>query len=84
MEITVFSGKGVQMNKNRALKVVNLVLLVLIINQMVGAFLYSRISHELFVWGHERAGILLAVVAAVHLALNWNWVKANYFKRKIR
>ena len=70
------------MSKNKALKVVNLVLLVLIINQMVGAFLYGGISHELFEWGHERAGMLLAVVVAVHLGLNWNWVKANYFKKK--
>ena len=70
------------MTRNKALKVVNIVLLVLIINQMVGAFLYGGISHELFEWGHERAGMLLAVVIAVHLALNWNWVKANYFKKK--
>lgn len=70
------------MGKNKALKVVNLILLVLIINQMVGAFLYFKISHAFFEWGHERAGMLLAAVAAVHLALNWNWFKANYFKKK--
>ncbi len=68
------------MNRNKALKVVNAVLFVLIINQMVGGFFYWGISHELFQWGHKRAGMLLAVVIAVHLGLNWNWVKTSYFK----
>lgn len=70
------------MAKNKWLKVVNVVLLVLIINQWIGSAVYPRISHELFEWAHERAGILLVVVAAVHLILNWSWVKTNYFKKK--
>lgn len=70
------------MSKNNALRIINVVLLVLLINQIIGAAVYPRISFALFEWGHERAGILLAVIAAVHLILNWNWVKANYFKKK--
>ena len=70
------------MSKIKALKVVNIVLLVFIANQWIGATVYPKISPGLFEWGHERAGILLVVIAAVHLILNWNWVKANYFRKK--
>ena len=70
------------MSKNKWLKIINVALLVLILNQWIGSAVYPRISPELFEWCHERAGILLVVVAAAHLFLNWNWVKANYFKKK--
>ena len=70
------------MSKNKALKVVNLILLVLLINQVATGMLAGKLSHEAFEWGHERAAFVLLVVAAVHLVLNWNWVKANYFKKK--
>lgn len=68
------------MTSKRILKVLNLFLFVLLINQMAGAFLYHRISHELFEWRHERAGILLAIVIVLHLLLNWNWIRTTYFK----
>lgn len=68
--------------KNKALKIVNVVLLILLFNQWIGSTVYPGISHDLFEWGHERAGILLVIMAIVHLILNWNWVKANYFKKK--
>ncbi|MBL7214153.1 MAG: hypothetical protein ISS71_00580 [Phycisphaerae bacterium] len=70
------------MAKNNVLKVVNVVLLVLIINQAATGMLARKLPHEVFEWGHERAAFVLLVVAAVHLVLNWNWVKANYFKKK--
>ena len=81
VKMMILIGKGGNMSKNKVLKVVNLVLLVLIINQMVGAFLYWSISPTLFEWGHKQAGILLAVVIVIHLILNWSWVKTNYFKK---
>lgn len=70
------------MSKNKALKITNVVLLVLLMNQAATGMLRMKISHEVFEWGHERAAIVLLAVAAVHLVLNWNWVKANYFKKK--
>lgn len=69
------------MSKNKTLRVLNIVLAVLLINQWVGGTVYPKISESMFEWGHERAGILLGVAAIIHLALNWNWVKANYFKK---
>jgi hypothetical protein len=29
---------------------------------------------------HEHNGILLIVLAASHLALNWGWVRVNYLR----
>lgn len=68
------------MSKNKALKVVNVVLLVLLVNQAATGMLRMKLSHAVFEWGHERAAWVLLAVAAVHVALNWNWVKTNYFK----
>ena len=66
------------MSKNKALKVVNVLLLILIVNQAVTGILGAKLPHEVFEWGHERAAFVLLAVAAVHLVLNWNWVKVNY------
>jgi len=71
------------MAKNKALKIVNVVLLVLLVNQAATGILARKVSHEVFEWGHERAAFVLLAAAAVHLVLNWNWVKANYFKSKM-
>ena len=70
------------MPKNKALKIVNVVLLVLLLNQAATGMLAIKLPHEVFEWGHERAAFVLLVIAAVHLVMNWNWVKANYFKKK--
>ena len=71
-------------SKNKALKIVNVVLAALVVNQIAGALLFGKgiISYSTFEWIHKRAiWVLLAAVLA-HLILNWNWVKVNYFKKK--
>jgi hypothetical protein len=70
------------MSKIKALKVVNVILLVLLINQAATGMLGMKLPHWAFEWGHKRAAIVLLTVAAVHLILNWNWIKANYFRKK--
>jgi len=72
------------MPKNKVLKVVNLVLALLVVNQFASVFLFENevIPYRGFEWMHKRAAFVLLAVAAVHLVLNWNWVKANYFKKK--
>jgi heme A synthase len=69
------------MSKNKALKVVNVLLLVLLINQAATGMLAMKLPHEVFEWGHQRAAYVLLTVAAVHTLLNWNWIKASYFKK---
>jgi hypothetical protein len=63
---------------------VNIVLAVLVINQVAGAFLFDRdiISYPVFKWIHKKAIWALIPVLLAHLALNWNWVKVNYFKKQ--
>jgi hypothetical protein len=69
------------MSKNKALKIVNIVLLVLLLNQACSGLFRVHYSFEAFEWLHERAAWLLLAVAAVHIVLNWNWIKVNYFKK---
>ena len=68
------------MSKNKFFKVVNLVLPVLLISQAVTGMLGTKLSPEVFEWTHRQAAWVLLAAAAVHLVLNWNWVKANYLK----
>jgi hypothetical protein len=70
------------MSKIKTMKIVNLVLLILVINQLAGGEFYHKISPTLFKWGHKRAAILIAIFIFIHLLTNWKWIKANYLKRK--
>lgn len=70
------------MSKNRVLKVVNVILFMFIVNQAATGLLHSKLPHVVFEWGHERAAYLLLTVAAIHILLNWNWIKVSYFKKK--
>ena len=70
------------MSRNKVLKIVNVVLLILVISQVATGYFGAKLSFEAFKWGHKRAVLVLLAFAALHLVLNWNWVKANFFKRK--
>lgn len=70
------------MSKNKALKIINAVLLLLVINQVVTGMLSRKLPHEVFEWGHKGAAFVLLILAVLHLIMNWNWVKANYFRKK--
>jgi hypothetical protein len=69
------------MKRNTMLKIVNPILGLLVINQILTGLLGETLPREAFEIMHEDGGFVLAGVAALHLILNWNWVKANYFKR---
>jgi hypothetical protein len=69
------------MTRNKALKIVNVVLLVLLLNQICSGLFRENYSRDAFEWLHVRAVWLLIAVTAVHIVLNWNWVKASYFKK---
>ena len=69
------------MKRNDMLKIVNPVLAVLLINQLFTALLHDLLPKEVFEVLHGGGGITLAVVATIHIILNWNWVKANFLKK---
>ena len=68
------------MNRNALLRIVNPVLGILAVNQIATGLLGDELSHEAFEVLHEAGGITLAVVATLHVILNWNWVKANMLR----
>jgi|WetSurMetagenome_2_1015567.scaffolds.fasta_scaffold678835_2 hypothetical protein len=64
------------MNKKNLLKVVNVILCLLFINQALTGILYSFLPKDLFEFLH-MGGFLLILSAILHVYLNWAWVKAN-------
>jgi hypothetical protein len=71
------------MNRNTLLKILNPVLGFLVVNQILTGLLADelfKLSPNAFEILHEDGGIVLAVLVVLHLILNWNWIKANYFK----
>jgi hypothetical protein len=69
------------MRRNTALKILNPILVVLFINQAATALLRDYISHEAFEIFHKFGGFVLLSLIAVHIILNFNWVRANYFSK---
>ena len=70
------------MKRNTALKLLNPVLAYLAASQVLTGLLHGLLPRDLFFLMHRAGGLSLAFVALLHVALNWNWVKANYFAGK--
>lgn len=66
------------MKKAAWLKRINPVLFVVLVAQAATGLGHERMPEELFEWLHPVGGLVLVVLAAVHLALNWTWVKTVY------
>jgi hypothetical protein len=69
------------MKKNTALKILNLILVVLVVNQAVTVLFLDELPSWAFQIFHKGGGAVLLALIAVHFILNFNWVKANYFPR---
>jgi hypothetical protein len=72
---------GTIMKRNTTLKILNLILLVLFVNQAVTVLFREHISLEAFRFFHMGGGAILLSLIALHFILNFNWVKANYFHK---
>ena len=74
------------MNKVLALRVVNTVLLFSFVLQVItGLIIFFRVRFpdtEMVFEIHEYNGLLLIAAAAMHIALNWGWIRANFFKKR--
>ena len=71
-----------KMKRNTMLTILNPILGVLLLSQVVTGISHKALPHEAFEILHQGGGLLLAVAALLHVTLNWNWVKANFFKRR--
>ena len=69
------------MNKPLILKISNLFFLAAFIVQAGTGLGHEFLDYEVFEKIHYATGILLIAMLLLHLWLNRNWIKANFFKR---
>ncbi len=74
------------MNKQIALKILNIFLLLAFLITAISLILYRFIPSELqgseLLYNlHTTAGIIFILLAALHFIFNLNWVKIMYFKK---
>ena len=70
------------MNKQTALKVVNPLLGLLIINQFLTGTFHLYLSNRTFNVLHEWSGWALLILSIVHVVLNWGWIKVQLLRRR--
>jgi hypothetical protein len=68
------------MDKNAALRRVNPLLGILLLNQPFSIILGSVTGWDAFEVLHIVGGIGLLILAAIHVMLNWAWVRMNFLK----
>jgi hypothetical protein len=76
------------MDKTNLLKVVNPLLFIsLVIQAVTGViaalhlFMSNPKLFEAIMELHEHNGFVFVSLAAIHLYLNWNWIRAQFLKR---
>jgi len=69
------------MKRNSILKILNPILAILLLNQILTGILHDEIPKAAYEFFHVGGGIFFAVAAGLHVILNWNWVKANFYRR---
>jgi hypothetical protein len=69
------------MKRNTALKILNPVLLLFFVNQATTVLLREHLSPKAFGLFHKTGGAILLALIALHIILNFNWIKANYFPK---
>ena len=67
------------MKKITLLKISTPILALLFVIQIVSGFL---INSETFFSIHKWGGRIFVLFVILHVVLNWNWIKANYFRKK--
>jgi thiosulfate reductase cytochrome b subunit len=74
------------MNRQKYLRVVNVIIALLVLSLalsgMIRKLAPSLIPYQTFSIAHPLTGFLFVFFICVHIFLNFNWIKANYFKRK--
>ncbi|MFA5239921.1 MAG: hypothetical protein WC476_09495 [Phycisphaerae bacterium] len=70
------------MKRNDVLKILNPVLLVFFINQAITVLLREQLSFKVFGIFHKVGGGIFLCLIALHIILNFNWIKASYFPRR--
>lgn len=66
------------MTKQNALKIVNPLLGLLIINQTFTGMFHLYLSNLAYTILHEWGGFVLSAMVIVHVVLNWSWIKTQF------
>ena len=67
--------------KNTALRILNPIIGLLVLSQVFTGLFNDKLPAWLFPPVHEGGGILLLCGAALHVTLNFGWVRSTYLKR---
>ena len=74
------------MNRVKALRITNVLLFLVFVGIAISgltAMLFpGLIPYSTFRVAHPLTGATLVALVMVHLFLNFNWIKANYLKKK--
>jgi hypothetical protein len=75
---TYLAGK-----KLRFLKIVNLTIAVLFLVQFttVIPIFFNFGNFEVILGIHRWVGLSFLIIIPLHIFLNWNWIRANFFSR---
>lgn len=69
------------MNRLSALKLTNAMLFFTFLGQVGTGAGHELMGYKAFAIVHPGLGVVLCVLALIHLSLNWGWVKNSFFKR---
>ena len=70
------------MKKSTLLKIVNPILAGVFLYQVVTGLTHEIIPESIFETVHVAGAFTLIFFVIIHLILNWNWVKLNFFKKR--
>jgi len=75
------------MKKQKILKIVNMFLFIAFLFTMLSIIIYKIIpsplqGDETIGMIHGYSGIFFFFIGLIHLVLNWQWVKTQYFNKK--
>lgn len=70
------------MNKQKALKILNPLLLIAAALQLVNVVMLKLEPPAFAYQVHEWNGYVLISLAILHLILNWSWFKSNFLGKK--
>ncbi|MEE4311116.1 MAG: hypothetical protein V2J62_04545 [candidate division KSB1 bacterium] len=70
------------MKNQKALKIVNIILVVLLIWIMITVVIRDMIDRAVFDKIHPLGGFLFIICVSLHVVLNFGWIENTYFKKK--
>jgi hypothetical protein len=74
-------AKEKYMSRNSILKVLNPIIGIMMLSQILTGVFGRQIPQWAFENFHKNSGGILGILILFHIILNWNWIKANYFRK---